>query len=123
MKFTLEPQRLIVSLSGTEKLLSFKNHLMVDRHTITDLSWHPSFDAWRKLEIRLPGTGAPGALIAGSFWTPEGWDFVYVRRPHGFFKPRAANVLVIENSLNKYRRIVLSCSEKQAQTIITWWRS
>lgn len=123
MKFTLDQRKLVITLKGFEQFLSFKNHLFVDKEHITDVTWHHSFDDWKPLEIRLPGTGAPGALIAGSFWTPEGWDFIYVRRPHGFFRPKAVNVIVIETNLHRYHRIIISCPPKQADEIIRWWHA
>lgn len=123
MKFSTDHEKLIISLKGFEQFWGLKNHLFVQKQHLVNVSWHPSFDDWRQLEIRLPGTSAPGALVAGSFWTHEGWDFVYVRRPHGLFKPRAANVIVIETNLHRYRRIIVSCSKKEAGEIIGWWQN
>lgn len=121
MTFSFEQKRLVVTLKGHEKLLGFKNHLLIDKENIERITWEPSFDDWHSIELRMPGTGAPGALIAGSFWTKEGWDFLYVKRPHGVFKPRLTNVVVIETNLHRYRRFILSCPQNQAQAIIDWW--
>jgi hypothetical protein len=83
----------------------------------------PVFDEWRRWEVRMPGASIPGHLVAGSYWTEEGWDFVYVVNPRGFIKPKADNVLVIETSQSRYKRIILSYDEAEAKKIVSWWKS
>lgn len=69
----------------------------------------------------MPGTHAPKLLLAGSYWTEEGWDFLYIKRPQGFLKPVAENVLVIETNQTRYSRIIISLDSTEAARIVRWW--
>lgn len=63
----------------------------------------------------------PGVLVAGSFWTEEGWGFLYLINPHGWLNPFVHNVLYIETNQQKYKRIILSCLKEQADEILSWY--
>jgi hypothetical protein len=69
----------------------------------------------------MPGASIPGHLVAGSYWTEEGWDFIYIINPRGVYKPVADDVLVIETNQNRYARILLSTDAKEASRVVKWW--
>jgi hypothetical protein len=97
--------------------------ISLPKKDITSIHFEPSFSDWRKWEVRMPGTHAPRLLLAGSYWTEEGWDFMYIRRPQrGLFKPEVENVLVIETDQNRYRRVIVSYGAKDADKIVKWWK-
>lgn len=69
----------------------------------------------------MPGTHAPKLLLAGSYWTEEGWDFLYVKRPRGILSPRVENVLVIETDQNRYSRVIVSIEPEESGQLLKWW--
>lgn len=109
-----------IVLEGQEQIWALKNHIDIDRKDILYAEWCEYFDDWKKYELRLPGTYAPGLLAAGSFWTENGWDFIYVTNPKGFTNPVMRQVLVIETEKKKYRRLILSLEHSEASKVLTW---
>ncbi len=120
MRCVVSGSTLTIDLQGIEKLVALKGNLHLDKSHIITAGWFEEFNDWKKLELRLPGTYAPGLMAAGSFWTEDGWDFLYVRHPRGVVNPTLQNVLVIETDLKKYRRIIVGCTHTEAQNVIAW---
>lgn len=122
MTISIIDDGLCVVLHGREQLWALRAKLLVNRDSITNIRFMNVFDEWRKWEVRMPGASIPGHLVAGSYWTEEGWDFVYVLDPRGFVKPKADNVLVIETDQSRYKRIILSYDKAEAESIMSWWK-
>ena len=120
MRFVTTPQSLVIELQGKEQLWALKAKIEVTKKDIKLLEFRDIFANWRKWEVRLPGTGMPGKLIAGSFWTEEGWDFLYLTNPHGWVEPFVHNVLYIETKQQKLKRIIISCTPEEAVPIVAW---
>jgi hypothetical protein len=120
MRFVTTPQSLVIELQGREQLWALKAKIEVTKKDIKLLEFRDIFANWRKWEVRLPGTGMPGKLIAGSFWTEEGWDFLYLTNPHGWVEPFVHNVLYIETKQQKFKRIIISCTPEEAVPIVAW---
>lgn len=123
MTITTDKKGLSVILHGSEQLWALRAKVHIPKDTIKSLRYENNFQDWRKWEVRMPGAHAPKLLLAGSFWTEEGWDFLYIKKPRGFRKPRVENVLVIETDQNRYSRVIVSCDEKEAQKIIKWFKA
>ena len=113
---------LTIELQGREQIWALKSKVIVAKKDIISVDFLEFFKDWRKWEVRLPGTGMPGKLIAGSFWTEEGWDFLYLTNLRGWLNPIVHNVLYIETKQPKFRRIILSCNKKEADQIKEWAR-
>lgn len=109
-----------IQLEGPEQVWAMKASLDIPRKHILYVEWCEVLDEWKKWELSLPGTYAPGILAAGSFWTEDGWDFLYITNPKGFTNPVARHVLHIETDLKRYRRYVLSIDHAEAQKVLTW---
>jgi hypothetical protein len=122
MTITANKEGICLEFHGAEQLWALRAKITVPKEAVTTISYQQDFRDWRKWEVRMPGTGAPKLLLAGSYWTEEGWDFLYIKRPGGYYKPRVENVLVIETNQNRYRRIIVSYDEKEADKIVKWWR-
>jgi hypothetical protein len=122
MLITTDKEELSVIMHGREQFWSLRARVRVPKSTIQDMRFETVFNDWRKWEIRMPGASIPGHLVAGSYWTEEGWDFLYIIDPRGFVKPKADNVLVIETDQDKYKRLIVSCDAKQATKLIQWWK-
>lgn len=122
MKISTTNEGICVELRGKEQFWALRAKIAVPLETIESLSFEPQFSSWRKVEVRMPGTNAPRLLLAGSYWTEEGWDFLYIKRPIGFYKPKVHDVLVIETTENRYKRVIVTCDQKEAQDIIKWWQ-
>lgn len=120
MKVLRNKSTLRIQLEGQEQIWALKSRVDIPREHILYVEWCEYFDDWNKYELRLPGTYAPGILAAGSFWTEEGWDFMYITSPKGFTNPVVKQVLVIETDLKKYRRLILSIDHTEAQKVLTW---
>jgi len=109
-------------MEGTEQVLAFRAKVKVARSDILNITWHDRFNDWPSMQIRMPGSYLPSWIMAGSYWNDEGWDFVLAKKPKGLMLPLLFNVLVIETSQQKYRRIIIETSEQKAQEIIDWWK-
>lgn len=122
MIITTNAEGICLELHGHEQLWALRAKISVPRDTIKDVRFEPLFQDWRKWEVRMPGTGAPKLLYAGSFWTEEGWDFLYVKRPGGFYKPPVDNVLVVETTEDRYTRLIVSVDPVEGKHIASWWK-
>lgn len=122
MTISTVEDNICVELHGKEQFWALRAKVKIPRDIITDVRFESQFEDWRKWQIRMPGTHAPKLLLAGSYWTEVGWDFLYIKRPVGFLKPRVQDVLVIETNQNRYARIILSSTAKDAKKIIKWWQ-
>jgi hypothetical protein len=120
MIFTTDKTKLTIELHGREQMWAVKARVVVDKKDIVDISFKDVFKEWRKWEVRLPGAGVPGKLVAGSFWTEEGWDFLYLKDPHGWLNPFVHDVLYIETKQQKFKRVIVSCDKEQAKKILKW---
>lgn len=108
-------------LEGTEQVLAFRAKVSADRKDITSISWHDKFNDWPSLNVRMPGSYLPSWIMAGSYWNEEGWDFVLAKKPKGMLRPLLFDVLVIETSKPKYKRIIIRMEEDKAKDVIKWW--
>jgi len=122
MKFSTTKDELSIELHGREQLWALRARVKINRKDIKSISYKKSFKDWRKWEVRMPGASIPGHLVAGSYWTEEGWDFIYITDPRGLYKPLADNVLVVETKQDRYRRIIVSLPSKEANKIISWFK-
>lgn len=122
MKIFTNNDEICVELHGREQFWALRAKVRIPQEAITNVRFEEQFQDWRKWQVRMPGTHAPRLLLAGSYWTEEGWDFLYIRRPAGFINPRVHNVLVIETSQDRYKRVIVSCDESESRDIVTWWK-
>lgn len=90
---------LVVRVRGWDVLLAMRSQVRVAVSDVRSIAPRASADVPRT-GLRLPGTGIPGVIRAGSYGTGAARDFWLVRR--------AAEVLVIElGPGSPYRRVVL----------------
>ena len=120
MQVITNKSSLTIELQGREQIWALRTTITIPKKYIIRVEYRKYFDDWRKWEVRLPGTGMPGKLIAGSFWTEQGWDFLYLTNPKGWLNPAAHGVLYIETTQQKFKRIILSCSKEQAILVENW---
>ncbi len=78
MKITPMKTMLRVQLEGREQVFALRAKIDIPRKSILSVEWKDVFRDWKTWEVRIPGTGLPGVLFAGSYWTEDGWDFMYV---------------------------------------------
>jgi len=100
MKLEIDHRVLCIRLSTWEKLLTVrKNDIEIPISEIQTVELVPKLDwrGWR--QIRWPGTYIPGIIKAGSYWTPSGWEFWYVRKNQP--------CLIITGKLGKFRKVIL----------------
>lgn len=121
MKFVTTAKYLTIILDRKEQIAALKAKIVIKRSEVKELKWHDIFSDWHRWEVRLPGASIPGRLIAGSYWTEKGWDFLYLRRPIGFRKPRVADVGVIElKDHSRFERVVISMSKSDFEHLSRW---
>lgn len=123
MTLSHDKQGICIEFHGSEQVWALRAKISIPTETIKDIRFEPTFQDWRKWEVRMPGTGAPKLLLAGSYWTEEGWDFLFVRKPGGFYKPPVDNVLVIETNQNRYKRLIVSSDKTESGRMIKWWKN
>jgi hypothetical protein len=119
MKLELSGDALTIALEGWERLWAMRRRLIIPRGKIVHAEWHGEpFEIHAGL--RIAGTTFPGVLAAGTFLGRGMKQFLYVRRPQGWRRATAANVLVLDLRDMFYRRILLSCAENDAARAMGW---
>ena len=122
MYYTLTNSRLSYILEGTEQVLALRAKVNVDKKDIVDVQWHDTFSEWNNMMVRMPGSYLPRWIMAGSYWTDAGWDFVYAKKPKGMLQPILHKVLVVTTNKSRYRRLIIELTKDNAQEIIAWWK-
>lgn len=120
MNFIINGSQLTIKLGGMERIWAFKSNIIVNKKDVIQIHYADSFNDWRKMELRVPGTALPGVFVAGSFWTNPYWDFLYLTKLSGWFYPIAYSVLVIETKVSRYNRIIVSCNQADAAPVVAW---
>lgn len=120
MRVTVSDDQLVVQLTKRESIYAMRQRLTVPKSSISTIEWLDEFRDWRTYEFRAPGSYLPGVIIAGSFYSPQGWDFVYASKPNGWTRPLLKDVLVITTSKRRFKRIILKLHEDEAKRIIAW---
>ena len=110
-------------MEGSEQVLSLRAKISVDAADITNVSWHERFSDWPKMQVRMPGTYLPRWIMAGSYYSDEGWDFVLAKKPKGMMQPVLFDVLVVETTQDRYKRIIIRTDKAKADEVIDWWKS
>ncbi len=122
MKLELNDGELTVTLEGWERMWALRRRLVIPRSKIVHAEWHAEpYELHRSL--RLAGTALPGVLVAGTFYGQGMKLFLYMRRPQGWRRATAANVLVLDLHHMFYHRVVLSCVEADARRVIAWTKA
>jgi hypothetical protein len=110
-------------LEGTEQVLAFRAKINIARKDIISIKWHDKFNDWPSLNVRMPGSYLPSWIMAGSYWNEEGWDFVLAKKPKGMLQPILFDVLVLETSKPKYKRVIMRMEKAKAKSLIEWWKN
>lgn len=121
MYYTLTNSTLAFILEGSEQIVALRAKIRVEKPDIISMQWHEVFSEWNTLLVRMPGSYLPGWIMAGSYWTEDGWDFVFAKKPRGLLRPILHSVLVITTKRPRYRRLVIETTEENAKEIISWW--
>ncbi len=121
MYHTTTNQSLAIVLEGREQMWALRAKITIDKADITSITWHGHFNEWPRLIIRMPGSYFPKWLMAGSYWSDDGWDFVYAKNPSGMLRPSLDDVVVIETNKDRYRRIIVQLSKDEYNDLKTWF--
>jgi hypothetical protein len=70
----------------------------------------------------MPGSYLPAWIMAGSYWSEEGWDFVLAKKPKGLMQPVLFDVLVVETKKDRYKRVIIRMKEEKSKEILKWWK-
>ncbi len=97
MKLEISDGTLKIDLGDLEKVLDVRGGFEIPLENIVKAGTEAHRTGWR--ETRAPGTHLPGAIKAGTYYTPRGREFWYVTEK---------GVLVLELEHESYTRIVLS---------------
>ncbi len=122
MYYTLSDTSLTFVLERAEQVAALRAKVVIPAETILNVTWQEVFSDWRGLMVRMPGSYMPRFVMAGSYWTDEGWDFVFARKPRGLRVPILHKVLVVTTNQDKYRRIIIETVKENANEIIHWWQ-
>jgi hypothetical protein len=119
MKLQLSDDTLTIALEGWERVWALRRRVIIPRAKIVHAQWHAEpFEIHASL--RLAGTGLPGVITAGTFFGQGMKQFLYIRRPQGWIRGTAANVLVLDLHGMFYGRVVLSCTAEDAARVLDW---
>lgn len=108
-------------MEGTEQVLSLRAKITVECDDIIDVAWFDKFNDWPDLQIRMPGTYLPRWVMAGSYWSEDGWDFVLAKKPKGLTQPFLFDVLVVHTKNDRYKRIIIRMDKDRASDVLKWW--
>ncbi|HMT19079.1 MAG TPA: hypothetical protein PKD20_04750 [Candidatus Saccharibacteria bacterium] len=120
MYYTLTPDKLSFILEGPEQIAALRAKVSVERSDIISIKFHEVFSDWSRMMVRMPGSYLPRWIMAGSYWSDEGWDFVYAHKPRGLRAPMLHNVLVITTKKDKFRRLIIETKRDNAREIEHW---
>lgn len=121
MYYTLTTSSISIILEGSEQVLALRAKINVEKDDILDVQWHEVFSEWESMMVRMPGSYLPHWIMAGSYWTENGWDFVFSKKPRGMMRPVLHEVIVITTKKTRYHRLIVKLSKENAQEIIGWW--
>ncbi len=102
MKLEISDRKLRIDLGDLGKILSIRGGFEIPLDNIVKVGTEAYRTGWR--EIRAPGTHVPGAIKAGTYYTPRGKEFWYVTEK---------GVLVLELENESYKRIVISIDNNE----------
>lgn len=108
MHLAIADQTLELHLNNRERLWAFhvSPKIAVPLPQITAVSpTAPPNDPWM---IRAPGTGLPGVLVAGTFYSRRGREFWYV-----YYTPQDP-YLVLDVAEGYYKRLVLTLPDARS---------
>jgi hypothetical protein len=110
-------------LEGAEQVLAFRAKVEINKSDIIDINWYEKFNTWPSMQVRMPGSYLPSWIMAGSYYSDEGWDFVYAKKPKGLMQPILFDVLVVETKNDRYRRVIIKTTKESGDEIINWWNT
>jgi hypothetical protein len=110
-------------LEGAEQVLAFRAKVKIDKSDITNINWYEKFNTWPSMQVRMPGSYLPSWVMAGSYYSDEGWDFVYAKKPKGLMQPILFDVIAVETTNDRYRRVIVKMTQEAADEIIKWWNT
>jgi hypothetical protein len=119
MKLELNADVLTIAFEGWERMWALRRRLIIPRGKIVHAEWRGEPFVIHA-GLRLAGTAVPGVLAAGTFFGQGMKQFLYVRRPQGWRRATAANVLVLDLHDMFYARVMLSCLQAEAAGVIGW---
>ncbi len=122
MYYTLTKGAVAFILEGREQVAALRAKVTVEKEDIVAIQWRDVFRDWSPMLVRMPGSYLPRFIMAGSYWSDDGWYFVYARKPRGLAKPILHNVIVIETKKDRYKYLVIETAKENAQEIIAWWQ-
>ena len=122
MYYTLTTTTISFILEGPEQVAALRAKVSVDKDDIISVEFHEVFNDWHGMLVRLPGSYLPRWIMAGSYWTDEGWYFVYAKKPRKILKPVLQNVLVVTTKKDKFKYLVIESNSDDAKEIINWWK-
>ena len=102
LKLEISNGKLRIDLGNLEKALEIKGGLEIPLENIVKAGTVAHRTGWT--ETRAPGTHVPGAIKAGTYYTPRGRELWYVT-------DKGVLVLELENEL--FKRIILSVDGNQ----------
>lgn len=125
MKIITDKTSLTINFEGSESIWALRKQITIPKDKIAQINWHEHFDSKDSGSLwRVAGTGAPGILFAGYFRGNGKQQFVYIRRPKGFFSISAKDILVIETKDGFiHKRILLSVEKSSADNVLNWFKA
>ncbi len=109
-------------MEGSEQVLALRAKINIEKKDIEGVQWHEVFSDWSNMLVRMPGSYLPRWVMAGSYWTEDGWDFVFAKKPRGMLRPILHKVLVVTTKKPRYKRLIIELSKDNAREIIAWWK-
>lgn len=125
MRIYLDGEELVIEPQGLQRLWLLSRGLRVPRAAVKDADWQEhAVIAGRDIGMRV-GTGFPGVLVAGWFYSKSsGKSFLFLRRPTYRWKKmqiEASNVLALQLRDFTCDTIRLTVADKSlAEAILRW---
>jgi hypothetical protein len=104
-KVDVTGESLTVHVTGADRILAFKSTITVPLAHVTGITQDSTEAAKAFHGLRLPGTGIPGVLTAGSFLKSGEWTFWDVHDPD--------KAVVIRLNHEHYSRLVVGVDDPE----------
>ena len=124
MKFIFENDYILIQPEGMEHFWSLCSKIRIKKSSIISCTWHESFRLpYDEIGLRV-GTGMPGVLVAGWFFSKFGKIYLYLKRSkYTWTALETKNTLDIQLKSKVLQRVCVNVPDEQEAKEVCAWAS
>ena len=102
VKVSIGKDNITLEFPGAETLMALKRRVKIPLKSIESVSTEPR--RWLFPSVKV-GVRVPGVIIAGTYWTPDGREFYYMRNPK--------KCVTVKLKGNTYKKVIFHSDNKE----------